>query len=104
MAKYDTYTVTLTSGTAKNPIKRDLAVLFEDGDTPSEVIASADMLILADSAAGDSTIEEVLVSLTEQEMVDLMTTVWTEQMRAMGDAKFAYAEQLRGAINAAESA
>lgn len=104
MAKYDTYTVSLTSGTTNKPIKRDLAVLFEDGDVPGDVISSADILLLEDSAAGDSTIEETLVALTEQEMEDLMTEVWTEQMATMGNAKYAYANRLRDAINAAQNA
>jgi hypothetical protein len=104
MAKYDTYTVSLTSGTVNKPIKRDLTVLFEDGDTPSSVISAADILLLEDASGGTSTIAETLVALTEQEMYDLMVEVWAEQMSTMGNAKYAYANRLRDAVSAAQNA
>lgn len=104
MAKYDQYSVVKTAGTSAKPIVRTLSVLFEDGDTPSEVLNSADMLLLESGTGGDDSISETLQALSEQEMYDLMVEVWTAQMSTMGNGKYSYANVLRDAVNAAQNA
>lgn len=104
MAKYDLYETSRTKGGAENETSRKLTVLFEIGDNVRQIIRRTDRFLDADEDSPELTSEEQLVALSEDEMVALMTAVWSAQMRQMGNEKYQYANELRAAINVAQNA
>jgi len=104
MAKYDQYSVSYTSASLAVPVKRDLTVLFEEGDNPAMVIEQAETLILPPVPTAEDAVEEFLINLSEQETINLLFTVWVVQMAKSGVNKNQYTKDLINAVNDADNA
>lgn len=104
MAQYDTYTASRVSGSDNHPVTRTISVLFVAGDTPSQVISAADGLLGLIDDPNEVSVEDALLAMPQSELVELLRDVWAEQMQAMGNQKYEYANQLRNAINYAQNA
>lgn len=104
MAKYDQYKVTTTPDGSFIAYNRELSVLFEDGDDVMVTMQQADML-LGDEASGDAVpLKEQLLALPRSDFRALIVEVWIEQMSALGNERYSYANQLREDVNTAQNA
>jgi len=104
MAKFDTYEFETSSGSDGNTRGRKLSVLFENGDDIEAVIARTDSLLQEVEPTLPPSLEDQLVALTPEETIELMIRVWSIQMQVLGNQKYNYANDLRQAINEAQSA
>lgn len=103
MAKYDSYEISLTSGSSTKPLTRELSVLFEAGDDIQDVIMAADLVLISEAELGGGSITEALLDLPEADFIALLIEVWIEQMNLLGNDKYDYANRLRDAINTAQN-